>query len=275
MIDSFKYLVAAAALAAGVALSGLAGVARADVAPVPMPGDTKLVMYSYDPNNTYTVLARPGAITDIQLHSAEKLKAVALGDNIQWMVAKTAGHIFIKPLVPDIFTSATVVTDQRTYQLTLRSSPLDGKWFQRISWEYPDLIIFEMKEAEKLMDKEAAEQERLANVVVTPQVSPDQLNFDYAVKGDVASLKPSQVFDDGTFTWFRTPSSWQEMPAIFMVDVSGDPALVNYTVRGDYLVVQRLAPAFLLKLGKVEVQVVNNKQKKPSNFFSKLFNKGS
>ena len=42
--------------------------AQAEVKAIPMPGDTKLVVFSFDQNNTYTILARPRNITNIALH---------------------------------------------------------------------------------------------------------------------------------------------------------------------------------------------------------------
>jgi hypothetical protein len=48
----------------------------------------------------------------------------------------------------------------------------------------------------------------------------------------------------------------QELPALFAVIEDKDYSLVNFEVKGDYLVAQRLLPLAVLKLGREEVRVV-------------------
>lgn len=113
--------------------------AHAVLIATPLPGDTRLVRFDFDPNNTYQILTRPKAVTDIQLEAGEVVKGVALGDSFSWdCETGVAGHIFIRPKYDDVVTSGTVVTDRRTYQLMLRSTEADvGKWYQRVTWGYP------------------------------------------------------------------------------------------------------------------------------------------
>ncbi len=115
--------------------------AWADIKPIPMPADSKLVEFPYDPNDTFIVLTRPKAVTDIVLHPDEEIQGLALGDTAQWIVKDTKGHIFIKPIRPNIATTATLVTSARTYQFTLQSSPEDGIFYQRVGFTYPQLVI--------------------------------------------------------------------------------------------------------------------------------------
>lgn len=233
--------------------------AVAETRPIALPGDTKLVVFSFDPNDTYTVLARPRAVTDIALHQEEQVVAMAVGDTAQWMVTKASNHVFIKPIHPDITTTATIVTDRRTYQLTLRASPEDGKFYQRVSWDYPDLVIFQQEQEARSRALVDAEKARLEATVVTPGVSIEKLNFDYTTNG-AAEFKPLQVFDDGKFTWLRM-SGHQEMPAFFLKNEKGEAELLNYTTKGQFVVIHRLLSKILIKLGDAEVTVVNNKIK--------------
>lgn len=233
--------------------------ANADISAIPMPGDTRLVVFPFDANDTYTVLARPKSVTDISIHPDENIIAMAVGDSAQWVISKTTGHVFIKPIRPDIATTATIVTDRRTYQLTLRASPEDGKFYQRVSWDYPDIVIFQQEQAARAKASFDAERVRLESTVVTPNVAIEKLNFDYTIKGE-ADFKPQQVFDDGKFTWIRM-SAAQEMPAVFLKSESGDAELLNYNMRGQFLVIQRLVPRLLLKSGDMEIIITNNKIK--------------
>lgn len=240
--------------------------ASAEIQSIPMPGDNKLVVFNYDPNNTYTILARPKSVTDIALNPGENIVALAVGDTTQWVVTKTVGHVFIKPIHPDIATTATLVTDQRTYQLTLRSSPENGKFYQRVSWNYPDILIFEQQQRQIAQQRIDTERARLDSTVVTPGVNIEKLNWDYQVKGE-AAFKPTQVFDDGKFTWIMMPKV-QEMPAVFMMsEESSKGELLNYTLRGQYMVVHRLVAEIMLKLGDKEIRIINNSMSPKSSFF--------
>lgn len=241
---------------------------QAEIKSIPMPGDSKLVVFTYDANNTYTVLSRPKSVTDIALHSGENIVALAVGDTTQWVITKTTGHVFIKPIYPDITTTATLVTDQRTYQLTLRASPEDGKFYQRVSWNYPEIVIFEQQQRQQAQMRVDAERAKLDATVVTGGVNIEKLNWDYKVNGD-GPFKPVRVFDDGKFTWIMMPNI-QEMPAIFLVSEADSKKgeLLNYTLRGQYMVVHRLAPEFMLKLGEKEVRIINNQMGAKSRWFS-------
>ncbi len=241
--------------------------AYAEIKPIPMPGDTRLVEFPYEPNDTFVVLTRPKSVTDIVLHPDEEVVGLALGDTFQWQVKDTRGHIFIKPLRPNISTSVTLVTSVRSYQFTLQASPEDGLWYQRVSFTYPQLLVIERERQESFKRAENVEKSRLDAQIVAPKLSPENLNFEYTLKGE-ASFRPTQIFDDGKFTWVRMPKS-QDMPAFFMVAEDGAVELINTHIRGEYVVVQRLVDKLLLKLGKTEVTIERNgAQKGGWSFFN-------
>ena len=264
---------------AGLFLLGLAPVLSAATPlvsqePITMPADSKLVVFNFDPNASYTILARPNSITNIQLGPDEQLVALALGDSVNWISAKIdgqGGQILLKPLRSDIFTSGTLVTNKRNYQLNFRAVGDRAYWYQRVSWQYPDMIVLGSLNGQRPLIS--------APEVTTPSMpllqyggngdlgmppsrtgSPagktgfEKLNFDYAIEGK-AAFKPTHVFDDGQFTWIKIPTASQEMPAVFMLTEGGDMEIVNFVTKGDYLMVQRLAPGFVLKLGKQEVRI--------------------
>lgn len=278
MLRIYKTLASAALVAATSAIGAIAPVtsAFAEQKPIALPSDTRIVRFTYDPNNTYTILTRPMAVTNIQLSDDEELVAFALGDTVQWVTTDSPGHVFIKPIAPDLVTSGTLVTTKRTYQLTLRSSPENGIFFQQVTWHNPALIALRQQQQEaqrnmaeaRLRSQEQAverEQQRLQATVVSPGVELEKLNFDYSVKGK-AKFAPTQIFDDGKFTWLRMPDH-QEMPAVFMLNEKGDAELLNFTIRDRYIVIQRLVPGLLLKLGKEEIEI-NRKGAKRRGFFS-------
>lgn len=239
-----------------VALTSIGIQAYADIKAMPMPADAKLVEFNFEPNDTFVVLTRPKSVTDIVLHPDEEIVALALGDTFQWQTKDTKGHVFVKPVRPNITTSVTLVTTARTYQFTLQASPEDGKWYQRVSFSYPQLMVIERERAEGARRIVEAEKSRLDAQVASSGVAVDKLNWEYSVKGK-AKFAPTQVFDDGKFTWLRMPKS-QDMPAFFLVAPNGDYELLNTHLKGDYVVIQRTLDKVALKLGEEEVIVQRN-----------------
>jgi type IV secretion system protein TrbG len=96
-------------LFAAAVSTGMIAAACAEVVPNAMPGDSRLVVFRYDANNTYTILAMPGMPTDIQISADEKMSGFAIGDTVQWVIEELPGHIFIKPLKASLFTAGTLV----------------------------------------------------------------------------------------------------------------------------------------------------------------------
>ncbi len=244
----------AAAMVCTIVLNGAAGArpALAQQLPLAMPQDTRLVVFRYDVNESYLLLTRPGAVTHLALEPDETVLALALGDTVQWIVQDKGPNVFLKPIRADLYTSGTLVTNRRTYQLGLRSSPEGGAWYQRVSWTYPELLAIarepSAREARGAVPTARADRERAA-----PEGVPvERLNFDYRISGR-AAFRPVQVLDDGRFTYIQMPASLQEMPALFVAGEAGEGELVNYLVRGRFMVVQRLADRFLLRLGRVQV----------------------
>jgi type IV secretion system protein VirB9 len=231
----------------------LANLSMAEMRPLPAPGEPRIVRFPYDPYQAYRILSRPGAVTDVQLSQDESLTALAVGDTVQWTVAQTQGHVFIKPVLPNLETSATLVTSKRTYQLTLKSVGERQDWYQQVSWSYTDLVIQakvpETDAAKKEADKT---KEALAQTdVVGDDVS--KLWFDYRVRGN-APFAPKRVFDDGRQTYLRIED--QELPAAFGRNIDGKLELANYTLRDGYMVIHGIWPEIVLKLGKKTVRVI-------------------
>lgn len=230
---------------------------------VTMPGDTRLIAFTYDPNETYTILGMPGAVTDVELRKDERVEALALGDGVQWQAQKKDNHLFLRPLREGLFSSATLVTNERTYQLMLRSSPAGGKWYQRVSWQYPDILVMEENRATAALasTRLASVEERPTRPAPLAAVPVDKLNFAYELKGD-ASFRPAEVFDDGRFTYIRFKEKPQEMPALFLKTPDGY-ALTVYTFEPDTptLKVHRRFDAAVLKLGTEEVEIISTRNR--------------
>lgn len=242
----------------------------AESKPIAFAQDVHLQTFNYDRNNTYTINTRPEIVTDVELSDDERIDTVVIGNSTQWIIEQdTQGkHVFVKPTAAGLFTSATIITTKRTYQLILKSSGDDDKFYQRVTWNDNRLIALKNQAVEnaRILDEEKAavakieEAKKLADqkTVWNVGTSIESLNFNYEISGS-ADFKPAQVFDDGRFTWVKFNSPVQELPALFAPGTDGKLDVVNYVVKENMFMVQRVMPSAILKLGKSEVKITNNK----------------
>ena len=108
----------------------------------------------------------------------------------------------------------------------------------------------------KAQAAEVAGQERNASPSV---VGVDALNFNYTIqviKGHPA-WTPVQAFDDGRRTFVRFPSAMvlREAPALFVLRDS-ETQLVNYRVKNDTYVIDRLLDSAELRVGQKDQEIV-------------------
>jgi type IV secretion system protein VirB9 len=208
-------------------------------------------VYPFSAGALYQVYAAPGQITDIALQEGEQLVGsgpVAAGDTVRWIIGDTesgAGatkkiHILVKPTRPDLTTNLVINTDRRTYLLELRST--EKTYMASVSWQYPQdqLIALRRQNA-------AAE----AAQPVAAGIDVANLRFRYRIEGDNPPWRPTQVFDDGSKVYieFSRGIRQGEMPPLFVIGAEGGAELVNYRVRQNYYVVDRLFAAAELRLG--------------------------
>ena len=90
-----------------------------------------------------------------------------------------------------------------------------------------------------------AEGFQVRNANYTKQVLP---------KGEDAD--PTMVFDDGRFTYFEFPGA-REIPAIFATGSDEELTRVNWHMNGAFVVVQRTARKFTIRLGEAVVGIFN------------------
>ncbi|MFW7269945.1 P-type conjugative transfer protein TrbG [Gluconacetobacter sp. Hr-1-5] len=215
-------------------------------------------VYPFSEGALYQLYTAPGEITDIALQPGEKLVGagpVAAGDTVRWIIGDTesgAGaarriHILLKPTRPDLTTNLVINTDRRTYHLELRSD--ERTYMASVSWDYPQDQIVALRGQDRDADLTAP---------VATGVDLDALTFRYRIEGDDAPWRPLRAFDDGrqVFIEFPTGIAQGEMPPLWVIGPQGDGQLVNYRVRGNRMIVDRLFAAAELRLGAKHQQVV-------------------
>lgn len=253
-------------LTASLALSLSAPLVLADTSstspssPVPSPYDKRIRVFTYSPEMVYNLHCAVGMTTQIALAPGEGLiEDPHVGDSIEWRITGGPTNIYIKPVRPDITTSLSLVTNKRIYQFQLFSGSTSD-YEQMVSFHYPqEEEKLRIAEVQAKHEQQAASAQQQAQLV-SMQLNPTDLSFDYDVKGD-AAFRPLNVFNDGKFTYLLMPKL-QDLPAAFLVDQQGKLTLVNYIRRGSYLVIERVASHLMLKLGKdqVEITLVGGRQ---------------
>jgi type IV secretion system protein VirB9 len=219
-----------------------------------------IMTYDYVSGALYQVYAAPQRLTDIQLQPGEKIVGKpATGDNIRWVLARgssaTSGteqqHLYVKPTRPELETTIAINTDRRCYLLELHS--YEDTYMAAVQWRYPQ---DEVAQLETTM----AQQDSVAQATTASNISIDKLNFGYgvAVTKGRPIWTPTQVFDDGHKTYIRFPAAMldREAPALFVISTSNDTQLVNYRVRNDFFVVDRLFEQAELRLGQQDQDIV-------------------
>lgn len=213
------------------------------------------VVYAYIPNQLYRVYCQEQRLVDIQLQPGEELIYIGGGDTVRWVVDKEISgndeskqwHVYIKPLKAGISTNFVINTDRHVYHLEL----LATTWYTPvIHWTYP-----QEERIAILRQKEAAEK-REAESIMLGNGSLDTLNFNYSISDRTYPWKPTLVFDDGTKTYIQMPAtmSSSEAPALFIKE-GKQLVLVNYRVKNDYYIVDRLFDEAEMRCGKAVVKI--------------------
>lgn len=209
-------------------------------------------VYPFVDGALYQVYASPGQITDIALQPGEQLVGsgpVAAGDTVRWIIGDTESgtggtkqvHILVKPTRAELITNLVINTDRRTYHMELRSTP--STYMALVSWQYPQ---------DQLIALRTQNQQAEAAQPVSTGIDLSRVNFRYDVTGDRAPWRPLRAFDDGKQVFIEFPRGigQGEMPPLFVVGPQGDTSeLVNYRVRGNYMIVDRLFAAAELRFG--------------------------
>ncbi|MFG7488875.1 P-type conjugative transfer protein TrbG [Methylorubrum rhodesianum] len=226
--------------------------AAARVQPVRNGFINSMQVYPFVDGALYQVYASPGQITDIALQPGEQLVGsgpVAAGDTVRWIIGDTESgvgaakqiHILVKPTRAELMTNLVINTDRRTYHMELRATP--STYMASVSWQYPQ---------DQLIALRRQNQQAEAAQPVSSGIDLARVNFRYEVTGDRAPWRPQRAFDDGKQVFIEFPRGigQGEMPPLFVVGPEGDTSeLVNYRVRGNYMIVDRLFAAAELRFG--------------------------
>lgn len=212
----------------------------------PVAANTRLVVFRWSDQQSFTIRGLPAAFTNVEVPEGERIEGFYLSDPASWSfhVTEDQRRLLVRPAAPGAYATGVLVTDARSYELTLIAVGQGEPWFQRVRWD-----LTEGSAATGIFTPARREADEGG---VSLNIPPERLRFGYTVRGR-ADFAPSAVFDDGVRTWFKLGES-QDMPAIFAI-TEGGIDVVDVALRGDYAVVARVSDEWLLKLHGNEVRV--------------------
>jgi P-type conjugative transfer protein TrbG len=193
-----------------------------------------------------TVVCSPLRMCDIELQTGEQVVDTPhIGDNVRWSVspgitgegALRQTHVIVKPGQAGLDTNLLIPTTKRMYRLRLVSS--ESNYVSVVSFSYPqdDRLAWDAAIA-----KQTSEEDKV--VAEMPAMSVDSLDFNFGVtvKKGRPRWTPVRVFSDGERTYIQLPpgTTQQDAPAVVALGVDGTEQLVNFRMRGGYVMVDKV-----------------------------------
>ncbi len=220
----------------------------------PAPGKDGRVLYTYGAGLP-TVVCAPLRVRVVELEAGEKLVGEPhIGDSVRWIIAPAGSGqsdsvtpmIVLKPKQAGLDTNLLLTTDRRAYYLRLISKP--EEYLARVAFSYPEdevrkwQLHLAHEEQRRKAQREASE--------VSPVSSLENLYFDYRIDSADPYIRPVRVVDDGSKTFIQmTPdAAHREAPVLVVIGPDG-PEMVNYRVKGDMYIVDRIFERGALILG--------------------------
>lgn len=270
-------------LTIALAVAVLSLISRANAIEIPPRGaaDYRVRTTAYHPGQVYKITGFFGYTATVSLNPDEKIIKF-VGFDLGWKIEDVADNkVIIQPRLENADSNLTVVTTRRVYFFDLTVRPFPKSHFRSqatdpdqtygLRFTYPDDDAAEAALKASVSDvkaklqaaKEAlrtiqeADERKLLEAKNAPSTRPK--NYDYSYMG-AESIKPYEIWDDGTFTYFKFYAQ-QDLPTFFVINEDSTESVVNKFVdgdSGDVVVVQRVAKEFVLRHGGTVVCIYND-----------------
>ena len=224
-------------------------------------GDARIRVEQYDPNRVVKIYTAVGNPTLIQFEDDEQIVGtpkgmIGMGDAKAWSVGPKGSNIMLKPKAVRPDTKLLVVTTKRTYAFEISSVTKKSKVEPTliVRFDYPDTRA---KAALAEARKQGIVGARLAQIAGKEGTTATR-NRSFMKRGD-NQLAPSEVEDDGRFTYMRFDST-SELPVVYKLLPDGAEALTNFHFDPDTgtMVIQETAAHFILRYGKAVLAIRND-----------------
>lgn len=261
MIRCIPYLALALALSSTVSFA-------VDV-PQGSKFDNRIQYIDYNAGDVVVVRSIPGFGARIVFGANETILDIASGFTQGWEFSDRRNILYIKPksikgennqpsMAPEAGkwnTNLMVTTNVRMYDFDLHLigansglAPGNQRISYRIEFRYP---VDEAANAKLATDKKTAQTK------LDAQSAPRNWNYTMQVGKESASLAPTMAYDDGRFTYLKFPNN-RDFPSVFAVAADKSESLINTHVDKDVLVIQRVSPELVLRLGNAVVGIYND-----------------
>ena len=239
-----------------------AALAATHAAEVPRPGalDFRVRATDFTEGQVYKITGFFGFHAIVIFGPDEAIQKVT-GYESGWKIESLGNKVLISPKLPDADSNLTVVTNRHVYFFDLTVKPFPkGKYASQaneveqtygLRFRYPE---DDARAAAARADAERAET-RLRDASNAASNKPKFWNYTYM---GAEAIKPYEVWDDGTFTYFKFYAQ-QDLPTFFVVNDDGSESVVNKGVErdNDTVVVQRVGRQFRLRMGNSVVCIYN------------------
>jgi len=211
------------------------------------------------------IIVAPLRITDIKFQKGEKILDVQLGDTTRWMTSPSisgekenqVSHLLLKTTDVGLETTLFVSTNRRTYHMNLFSRRYE--YMPIVDFKYRDEINKKWEKYHNYFNKQERIKKESKRLKVTSHLSKNinNLDFDYRITGN-ASWKPTRIYNDGIKTYIQMPKSmlYNEAPIFLVLDRNNNNQLVNYRLKENTYIVDKL-----FKKGMLIIGVGDNQEK--------------
>ncbi|KAF1707052.1 TrbG/VirB9 family P-type conjugative transfer protein [Pseudoxanthomonas sacheonensis] len=242
----------------------LAVILHAAIIGVALPASAQVVQqYEYEPDRIYEVRTGLGITTQIELSPNEKILDFSTGFSAGWDLTRRENVFYLKPKNVDVDTNMVIRTATHSYIFELKVVATDWTALSqakqagvqyKITFAYPNDIEF------------AAETEETVPQLST-KLDKDRrynFNYDYSTRTKQAWLIPTNVYDDGQFTYVKMSDlkafPTGNFPAVFGRErEGGEDFVVNTTVENNTLIVHGTYPFLVIRHGRNVVGLRRNK----------------
>lgn len=243
----------------------LAVILHAAIMGAALPASAQVVQqYEYEPDRIYEVRTGLGITTQIELSPNEKILDFSTGFSAGWDLTRRENVFYLKPKNVDVDTNMVIRTATHSYIFELKVVATDWTALSqakqagvqyKITFAYPNDIEFASEADEKSVPQ------------LSTKLDKDRrynFNYDYSTRTRQAWLIPTNVYDDGKFTYVKmsdlTAFPTGNFPAVFGREREGsEDFVVNTTVENNTLIVHGTYPFLVIRHGKNVVGLRRNK----------------
>lgn len=246
----------------------------------PMPSDTRIKTYVYNPNEIYQIKFMTNYQSIIELQQGEDVRIITFGNPAGWSTPRLIDNqLFMKAVEPGVKTNMIIITDRRKYFFEIMSSDedsdsvSDAQITQYLQFFYPDLKSIDIppktakvtlnENAMALATGRAIQQYEKRDTDMVANVG--EINTKYTYSGNGKGITPVMAFDNGKKTFFRFANNNAVIPVISSIDHMGKETPIRTRISGEYVYVDAVEDKFTLRKGAELVCVFNEEKGSSGN----------